>query len=144
MAKRILIVEDNSELLELLRLSLKQAGFKVLTASNGVSALESARSAAPDLVVLDLVLPELDGFAVCEILRREPATSAIPIVILTGLSTEFGRLAGLASGADEYVMKPVGAEMLISKIKHLLRRLDKSRRTRPEAVGKLACASAPR
>jgi len=144
MAKRILIVEDNSELLELLRLSLKQAGFKVLTASNGVSALESARSAAPDLVVLDLVLPELDGFAVCEILRREPATSAIPIVILTGLSTEFGRLAGLASGADEYVMKPVGAEMLISKIKHLLRRLDKSRRTRPEAPGKLACASAPR
>ncbi len=144
MPKKILIVEDNSELLELLRLSLKQAGFKVVTASNGVSALESARSAAPDLVVLDLVLPELDGFAVCEILRREPETSAIPIVILTGLSTEFGRLTGLASGADAYVTKPVSAELLVAKVKHLLRRPDKSRRTRSEAGSTLACANEPR
>jgi DNA-binding response OmpR family regulator len=120
MRKKLLIVEDNTELLELLRLGLKQAGFSISTATNGLEALKKARSLMPDLILLDLVLPELDGFAVCERLRREEATAAIPIIMLTGLNSEFTRFAGLESGADEYVTKPASADQLLPKIQHWL------------------------
>ena len=131
MRKKILIVEDNSELLELMRLGLKEAGFRIVTASNGSDALKSARAAAPDLIVLDLVLPELDGFAVCERLRKDEATASIPVIVLTGLSSEFARFASIESGADEYVMKPVGTEDLVSKIKDLLHRPHKRLHPKP-------------
>ena len=121
MRKKILIVEDNAELLELLRLAVKQAGFSVITATNGIEALDQVKSAEPDLVVLDLVLPELDGFAVCETLRRNPATGHIPIILLTGLTSEFTRYAGIESGADEYVTKPASPEHLVSRIRHWLK-----------------------
>ena len=120
MRKKLLIVEDNTELLELLRLGLKQAGFSISTATNGLEALKKARSLMPDLILLDLVLPELDGFAVCERLRREEATATIPIIMLTGLNSEFTRFAGLESGADEYVTKPASADQLLPKIQHWL------------------------
>jgi two-component system alkaline phosphatase synthesis response regulator PhoP len=121
MRKKLLIVEDNTELLELLRLGLKQAGFSISTASNGLEALKRARSGSPDLIILDLILPELDGFAVCEALRKGTETSAIPIIMLTGLSSEFTRYAGMESGADDYVTKPASPEQLLPKIKYLLR-----------------------
>jgi len=121
MRKKLLIVEDNTELLELLRLGFKQAGFSVSTAANGVEALKKARSASPDAILLDLVLPELDGFAVCEALRRDQDTSAIPIIMLTGLTSEFTRYAGIESGADEYVMKPASPDELVPRIKYWLR-----------------------
>jgi DNA-binding response OmpR family regulator len=108
-------------LLELLRLGFKQAGFSVSTAANGLEALKKARSVSPDVILLDLVLPELDGFAVCEALRRGAETSAIPIIMLTGLTSEFTRYAGMESGADEYVTKPVSPEQLLPRIKHWLR-----------------------
>src|SRR5689334_2804767 len=98
MRKKLLIVEDNTELLELLRLGFKQAGFSVSTASNGLEALKKARAHCPDLILLDLVLPELDGFAVCEALRRSGETAGIPIIMLTGLTSEFTRYAGMESG----------------------------------------------
>lgn len=120
MRTKILVVDDNSELLELLRLGLKDAGFNVATAANGFEALQKARSLEPDLIVLDLVLPELDGFAVCETLRNDPATAAIPIIVLTGLSSEFTRYAGLEAGADQYVTKPVTPTELVSKIECVL------------------------
>jgi DNA-binding response OmpR family regulator len=120
MRKKLLIVEDNTELLELMRLGLKQAGFSISTATNGLDALKKARSLTPDLIVLDLILPELDGFAVCEALKRSPDTSAIPIILLTGLSSEFTRYAGIESGADEYVTKPISPEQLVPKIKLML------------------------
>jgi DNA-binding response OmpR family regulator len=122
MRKKILIVEDNTELLELLRLNLKHAGFSVATATNGIEALKKAHSISPDLVVLDLVLPELDGFAVCETLRRDNATARLPIVVLTGLTSQISRLAGLESGATAYVTKPVNTDTLVSRIKRLLAR----------------------
>ena len=134
MRKKILIVEDNSELLELMSLGLKQAGFKTATATNGVDALASARSAAPDLVVLDLVLPELDGFAVCDRLRKDETTANVPVIVLTGLSTEFARFASLESGADDYVTKPINPEHLVSRIKQLLHRPAKSRPAKPARV----------
>src|ERR1035441_5359403 len=93
MRKKILVVEDNTELLKLLRLNLKAAGFAIATATNGIEALKKAHSVSPDLVLLDLVLPELDGFAVCETLRKGPTTASIPIIVLTGLTTNLGRRA---------------------------------------------------
>src|SRR5258707_9238674 len=121
MRKKVLLVEDNVELLELMRLNLKQAGFSIATARNGIEALKKARSVVPDLVVLDLVLPELDGFAVCETLRRSKETADLPVIMLTGLTSEMTRFAGLESGANEYVTKPVSTHHLVSRIKHWLR-----------------------
>jgi DNA-binding response OmpR family regulator len=118
MRKKLLIVEDNTELLELLRLGFKQAGFSVSTAANGLDALKKARSVSPDLIVLDLILPELDGFAVCEALKKDRDTAAIPVIMLTGLTSEFTRFAGLESGADEYVTKPISPTQLLPRIKH--------------------------
>ena len=121
MRKKILVVEDNTKLLDLLRLNLKAAGFAVATATNGIEALKKAHSLLPDLVLLDLVLPELDGFAVCETLRRGPATAAIPIIILTGLTSDAARSACLKAGTCEFVAKPVNPKHLVAKIKDLLR-----------------------
>lgn len=121
MRKKLLIVEDNTELLELLRLGLKQAGFSVSTAANGLEALKKARAVSPDLIVLDLVLPELDGFAVCEALKRGEDTSRIPVIMLTGLTSEFTRFAGLESGAEEYVTKPVSPDQLLPRINHWIK-----------------------
>ena len=121
MRKKILVVEDDTDLLEIMRLSLKGAGYSIATATNGIEALKKARTLSPDLILLDLVLPELDGFAVCETLRRDRATAEVPIIVVTGLSSEFTRLAGLESGATDYVTKPVSPMALVSKIDALLR-----------------------
>jgi DNA-binding response OmpR family regulator len=134
MRKKILLVEDNSELLELMRLGLKDAGFGVVTANNGLDALTKARSSSPDLIVLDLVLPELDGFAVCETLKRNQDTSTIPIIVLTGLNSEFTRYAGLESGADEYVTKPITPSQLVSKIEGQLAKSGPEIPNRPQSV----------
>ena len=120
MRKKILIVEDNTELLELVRLILRQAGFATLEATNGVDALKKARSGNPDLILLDLVLPELDGFAVCEHLRRDAVMGATPIIMLTGLTSTMTRYAGIESGATEFVTKPVNPAHLLSRIEYWL------------------------
>src|SRR5258708_20721034 len=106
MRKKILIVEDDADLLSLLRLTLKQKGHSIATASNGIEALKKARSLLPDVIVLDLVLPELDGFAVCETLRKHRATAGIKGIMLTRLSIAFTRSAGFDSVADDYFIKP--------------------------------------
>jgi DNA-binding response OmpR family regulator len=137
MRKKLLIVEDNTELLELLRLGFKQAGFSVSTAATGLDALKKARNAAPDLIILDLVLPELDGFAVCEALRRGEQTSAIPIIMLTGLTSDLTRFAGLESGANEYVTKPASPDQLLPTIKHWLRQAPARGRERLSAQPKV-------
>jgi DNA-binding response OmpR family regulator len=120
MKKKILLVEDDADLLEMMRLCMKREGFSIATASNGIEALKKARSLLPDVIVLDLVLPELDGFAVCETLRKHRATAGIKVIMLTGLSSEFTRYAGFESGADDYVMKPVSPTELVSKIDYWL------------------------
>src|SRR5438067_1712144 len=121
MPKKILLVEDNTELLELLCMNCEDAGFSTATATNGIEALEKARTLLPDLIVLDLVLPELDGFAVCETLRKNAATASVPIIMLTGLSSQFSRYAGLESGGTDFFTKPTSPNALVSRIKHLLR-----------------------
>jgi two-component system, OmpR family, alkaline phosphatase synthesis response regulator PhoP len=120
MKNKILVVDDNVELLHMLRMAFRASGFSVATAKNGIEALKKARSLAPDLILLDLVLPEMDGFAVCETLRKCPETKSIPIILLSGLSSQFARFAGIDSGANEFVNKPVRPSLLVEKIKNLL------------------------
>jgi len=121
MRKKILLVEDDAELRELLRESFRAAGFSVATAGNGIDALNKTRTLSPELILLDLVLPELDGFAVCETLRRAPSMATVPIIIMTGLSSELARLAVLESGANDFVIKPVTPSELVMKMRHWLR-----------------------
>ena len=109
MRKKILVVEDDPDLVELLSFNLRGCGFTVSTASDGLDALKKARAILPDLILLDLMLPELDGFGVCEILRREPETARIPIIMVTAMSSQFARMAGLEAGANDYIAKPCQA-----------------------------------
>jgi len=125
MQKRILVVDDDAELVELVSFNLKQAGYAIGTASNGMDAIKKARSLEPDLIVLDVMMPELDGFAVCEILRRDPATASIPIMMLTALSSELGRIAGLGSGATDFVTKPFSPRLLVQRVEDLIHKTAK-------------------
>ena len=119
---KILVVDDEPEAVELLEFNLKQAGFDVLTATNGTEALEKARSLSPSLIVLDLMLPEVDGLEVCKMLRRDAATAALPIVMVTAKAGEIDRILGLELGADDYVTKPFSPRELVLRVKKLLQR----------------------
>ena len=118
--QRILVVDDEPDLVELLSFNLRIAGYDVISAADGLGALELAQRLQPDLILLDLMLPELDGISVCEILRGHPATAAIPIIMLTAWSSDLSRQLGLAAGADEYLTKPFTARDVLGRIKSLL------------------------
>jgi CheY-like chemotaxis protein len=120
MRKKILVVEDDPDQLEVVRFTLKNAGFAVGTATNGIEALKKAQTVSPDLIVLDVMMPELDGFAVCETLRGNPTTASIPVLMLTGLCSHISRLVAYESGATDYVIKPFDADQLVSKVEKLL------------------------
>lgn len=119
MSKRILIVDDDTMLCETLALNLRNAGYEVLTCGDGVRALELAKSHRPDLIVLDLMLPELDGLTVCHRLRQ---FSDVPVLMLTARTGELDKITGLESGADDYITKPFSAGELLARIRALLRR----------------------
>lgn len=119
---KILVVDDEPDALEILSFKLKEAGFTPIIARNGAEALTAARDERPALVVLDLMLPEIDGLEVCRILRREPALAAIPIIMLTARAAEIDRVIGLELGADDYVTKPFSPRELVLRIKKLLAR----------------------
>jgi two-component system phosphate regulon response regulator PhoB len=119
---KILVVDDEPEAVELVEFNLKQAGFDVVTAADGNEALKKAKAGAPALIVLDLMIPEVDGLEVCKQLRRDEATSAIPIIMLTAKAAEVDRVVGLELGADDYVTKPFSPRELNLRIKKLLER----------------------
>ncbi len=119
---KILVVDDEPDALELIAFNLKNAGLEVLTAEDGDQALRLARAQRPDLILLDLMLPEVDGLEVCKILRRDAATSAIPIIMVTAKASEMDRVLGLELGADDYVTKPFSPRELVLRVKNLLRR----------------------
>ena len=120
MKPRILTVDDEQEMTELLAFSLGAAGYDVDQAHDGVEALEKAQMYHPDLILLDVMLPELDGFSVCEILRRTPETASIPVILLTGWTSETARRLGLESGANDYMVKPFSTRELVLRVKNLL------------------------
>jgi two-component system phosphate regulon response regulator PhoB len=122
MKTKILVVDDEPDIIELVEFNLKSAGFEVLTAVDGAEAIEKARQLQPNLILLDLMLPEIDGMEVCKTLRREPATAGIPIIMLTAKAAEIDRVLGLELGADDYVTKPFSPRELILRIKGILRR----------------------
>jgi len=118
--KKVLVVDDDTKTVELVRLYLDREGYQVLTAYDGVEALRLAREGYPDLVVLDLMLPDIDGLEVCRTLRRE---SDVPIIMLTARTTDQDKLTGLDLGADDYVTKPFSPKELAARVRAVLRRL---------------------
>ena len=124
MGRKILIVDDEPVLVETIAYNLEQAGYEVTTAADGASALEVARHERPDLVILDIMLPEMDGLEVCRLLRRENSTATTPIMMLTAKGEEIDRVVGLEVGADDYVTKPFGRRELLARVKALLRRAE--------------------
>ncbi|GAT32117.1 two-component system, OmpR family [Terrimicrobium sacchariphilum] len=127
MQDTVLVVEDESDVVDLLRYNLSRAGFGVIIANDGVEGLEMARKNRPDVIVLDLMLPRMDGLAVCKALKREPETETMPIVMLTAKSEPNERVGGLELGADDYVTKPFSPRELVLRVQALLRRLRSSR-----------------
>jgi two-component system phosphate regulon response regulator PhoB len=119
---KILVVDDEPDAVELVEFNLRASGFDVATAADGEEALRKSRTLLPDLVVLDLMLPEIDGLEVCKLLRRDPATSTIPIIMLTAKAAEIDRVLGLELGANDYVTKPFSPRELVLRIKNLLSR----------------------
>ncbi len=122
MVDRILVVEDEVSLQETLAYNLKHQGYEVETVGDGVSALDAARRIHPDLILLDVMLPEMDGFEVCRIIRQEMNT---PVLILTARDDEIDRVVGLELGADDYMTKPFSMRELVARVRAVLRRVDK-------------------
>src|SRR6266705_3858846 len=122
--RKVLVVDDEPVLVETIAYNLEQAGYEVTTAADGASALEAARRERPDLVILDIMLPEMDGLEVCRLLRREHSTATTPIMMLTAKGEEIDKVVGLEVGADDYVTKPFGRRELLARVKALLRRAE--------------------
>jgi DNA-binding response OmpR family regulator len=129
MKPKILVVDDEPDALELVGFNLKRAGFEVVTALDGVEALRKARQLFPSLIVLDVMLPEMDGLEVCKQLRADPQTAATPIILLTARAAEIDRVLGLELGADDYLTKPFSPRELILRIRNVL-----GRRSEPGAA----------
>ena len=122
MKEKILIVEDEKDIIKMLRYNLEKEGFKVIDARDGEDAMDSAVRQQPNLILLDLMLPGMDGLEVCKALKKESKTNPIPIIMLTAKSQESDKVVGLELGADDYITKPFSPRELIARIKAVLRR----------------------
>jgi two-component system alkaline phosphatase synthesis response regulator PhoP len=118
----IAIIEDESNIVELVKYNLDREGYHTISANNGKKGLELVRQELPDLVILDLMMPEMDGITVCKQLRADAQTKSIPIIILTAKSEEADRVLGLEMGADDYVTKPFSPRELVARVRAVLRR----------------------
>jgi len=133
--EKVLVVDDDAKTVELVKLYLDRDGYQVLTAYGGVEALRVAREGYPDLIVLDLMLPDIDGLEICRTLRRE---SDVPIIMLTARTTDQDKLTGLDLGADDYVAKPFSPKELVARVRAVLRRLPGERGPEEITTGKLS------
>jgi DNA-binding response OmpR family regulator len=133
--KKILVVEDEKDINELVSYNLKKQGFIPESAYNGAEALKKLKKGGFDLVILDLMLPEIDGLELCRILRADKALSSVPIIMLTARSEEIDRVLGLEMGADDYVVKPFSTRELMARVKAVLRRAPAA--GRDEGAGKI-------
>jgi len=123
--RKVLIADDEPDILEILKYNLINEGYQVYTAKDGDEALEKAKMAQPDLIVLDIMMPKKNGVEVCEILRLQPAFKSTLILFLTALSDEGTQIRGLETGADDYINKPISPKVFLSKVNSLFRRLQK-------------------
>ena len=122
---RILVVDDEERILNFLRSKLKASGYEVLTASNGVAALEQAQAQDPDMIVLDLIMPKMDGF---ETLKELRSFSAVPVIILSAREADADKIKGLGLGADDYLPKPFNPDELVARVEAVRRRLEPAER----------------
>lgn len=144
MTLKALIVDDERAIVDLVRHHLEKEGIVCLEASEGETALQLARTERPDLLMLDLMLPGIDGLEICRVLRREPATAAMVIIMLTAKAEEVDRVVGLEMGADDYVVKPFSPRELVARVKAVLRRGRDSQAGTVQRVGTLEVDDAKR
>ncbi|MBI3815705.1 MAG: response regulator [Nitrospinae bacterium] len=123
MRSKILIVDDEADILTLLEYNLDKAGFEVISAQDGPEALELAKKKKPDLIILDIMLPSMEGTEVCKIIKKDEATSHIPVIMLTAKGEEIDRIVGFELGAEDYITKPFSPRELILRVKAVLKRL---------------------
>ncbi len=121
--KAILVVDDEKSIRELVKFNLESRGFKVIEAADGEEALNLVKTMAPDLIILDLMLPKIDGLEVCRILKGDPSTKKLPIIMLTALGDEIDKIVGLEMGADDYITKPFSPRELVARVRAVMRRV---------------------
>ena len=139
LSKHILVVEDEPDTAELLEFHLENAGYKVTITEDGYQALKKIHKLRPDLLILDLMIPEIDGFEVCRLIRKDPANESLPVMMCTAKSDETSKIQGLDFGADDYVTKPFSPREVVLRVKNLLKRSDSVNRTDIErlSIGKI-------
>ena len=120
---KILLVDDEQDILEIVGYNLSQEGYKIVTASNGREAIAVAKKELPHLIIMDVMMPEMDGMEACEAIRKLPELNNVIITFLTARSEDYSQVAGFEVGADDYIAKPIKPKLLVSKVKALLRRL---------------------
>jgi two-component system alkaline phosphatase synthesis response regulator PhoP len=119
---KILLVDDEPDILEIVGYNLSSEGYQVITAENGVEAVKKAKKELPQLIILDVMMPEMDGIEACEIIRKNPELKDVVITFLTARGEDYSQVAGFDAGADDYITKPIKPKVLVSKVKALLRR----------------------
>ena len=135
---RILLVDDEEDILEFLSYNLIKEGFKIKTASNGKSALKILEKFNPDLIILDVMMPEMDGIEVCENIRKNEKNDDVLILFLTARSEDYSELAGFSAGADDYITKPIKPKLLVSRVNAILKRKRKTNETNsPISIGEI-------
>lgn len=120
---KILLVDDEQDILEIVGYNLTQEGYQIVTASNGKEAIQVAKKELPQLIIMDVMMPEMDGMEACENIRRMPELSNVIITFLTARNEDYSQVAGFEAGADDYIAKPIKPKVLVSKVKALLRRI---------------------
>ena len=136
---RILLVDDEEDILEFLSYNLIKEGFKIKTASNGKSALKILEKFNPDLIILDVMMPEMDGIEVCESIRKNEKNDDVLILFLTARSEDYSELAGFSAGADDYITKPIKPRLLVSRVNAILKRKRKTKETSSQiSIGEIS------
>ena len=135
MSQKILLVDDEEDILEFLSYNLKKDGFEILTANNGAKGLALAKKHKPDLVILDVMMPEMDGVDVCQRIRELPELDETLVLFLSARAEDYSELAGFSAGADDYITKPIKPKLLISRVKAILRRKSRNKAVNNIKVG---------
>jgi two-component system alkaline phosphatase synthesis response regulator PhoP len=131
---RILLVDDEPDVLEIVGYNLSQEGYQIFTAENGKEAVQSAKKHNPHLIIMDVMMPEMDGMEACEIIRKVPELNNVIITFLTARNEDYSQVAGFDAGADDYIAKPIKPKLLVSKVKALLRRLKDDENPKSETL----------
>ena len=134
---KILLVDDEEDILEFLSYNLKKEEFRIDTANNGISALKKLEKSKPDLIILDVMMPEMDGIEVCEKIREQENFDDVLILFLTARSEEYSELAGFSAGADDYITKPIKPKLLVSRVNAILKRKRKKKKDGPIKIGNI-------